>query len=269
VFLRILSLVLISLAAYGQTFEAASIKPATPLGPQGFATNQNGGPGTTDPDLFKCQNCSLSWIMGDAYRIHGYDFSGPDWLGSTRFDFTAKLPAGATKEEFQTMLQNLLADRFKLTVHREKRQMPVYEMTVAKNGPKFRDGSPKDAPTDDGPSGKLKRDDDGFPILPPGTVMAIIPGHARLRSDNRPMEWFTEMLAGQLHSPIVDATGLKGEYDFVVSWAWEEDSTNGPSILADALIGAVQSQLGLKLERKKGQAEMLVVDHMEKTPTEN
>jgi uncharacterized protein (TIGR03435 family) len=73
-----------------------------------------------------------------------------------------------------------------------------------------------------------------------------------------------------LGSAVIDATGLKGRYDFVLSWAWERDSPGGPvAASADSLIREVQSQLGLRLDRKKGQAELLVVDHMEKTPTEN
>jgi uncharacterized protein (TIGR03435 family) len=208
--------------------------------------------------------------MADAFPFHTYDFSGPDWLDSTRFDFSAKVPAGATGEDFRAMLCSLLADRFKLVVHREKRPMQVYELTVAKNGPKFHEGTPKDESADDDPPGKPKRDDDGFPILGPGMIVAMVPGHGRLRSDDRPIEWFAGILANQLGSPVMDATGLKAKYDFVLSWAWDPDSPGGAVAgSADSLVRGVQSQLGLKLERKKGLAEVLVVDHMERTPTEN
>ena len=266
---RFVPLVLASVAAKAQTFEAASIKPSTPLGPLGRASNQKGGPGTTDPGLFTCTNCSLYWIMADAYPFHSYDFSGPDWLDSTRFDFSAKMPAGATQEVFRAMLQNLLADRFKLSVHREKREVLVYELSVGKNGAKFHEGTPKDEPEDDAPRGKPSRDDDGSPILRPGKVVAMVPEHGRLRSDNQPMEWLAGILANQLGSAVMDATGLRGRYDFVLSWAWERDSPGGPvAASADSLIREVQSQLGLRLERRKGQVEVLLVDHMEKTPTE-
>jgi RNA polymerase sigma-70 factor (ECF subfamily) len=107
-------------------------------------------------------------------------------------------------------------------------------------------------------------------FLGPGMVVAMVPEHGRLRSDNQPMEWLAGILASQLGSAVIDATGLKGRYDFVLSWAWERDSPGGPvAASADSLIREVQSQLGLRLDRKKGQAELLVVDHMEKTPTEN
>jgi uncharacterized protein (TIGR03435 family) len=274
---KIIPFVLLSLASHAQTtglkFEAASIKPATPLGPVGMRADRKGGPGTTDPGLYRCQNCPLSWVVTEAYSVLPFEFFGPDWLQTVRFDFSAKLPEGTTKDAFRAMLQNLLAERFKLAVHREKRPMQVYELTVAKNGPKFHEGVSKDAPQDEGPSGRLQRDGDGFPILPPGTTMAIASGHARLRSDNQTMAWFVEMLSGQLSSPVIDATDLKGKYDFVVSWAFGGSNSSGSPDLLDppgpALIAAVQAQLGLKLEQKKGRAEVLVVDHIEKVPTEN
>jgi uncharacterized protein (TIGR03435 family) len=198
-----------------------------------------------------------------------------------RFDFTAKIPPGTTKEAFRLMLQNLLADRFKMAVHREKKQMQVYELTVAKNGPKFKEAVPKDAPQDDGPPQRLQRDSDGFPILAAGTTMAAIPGHARMQSANQPIAWFIEMLSGQLQGPVVDATGLKGKYDFVLSWAYADRGSSSAEPAAGAppaaeleeyrpaLLTAIQSQLGLKLREKKGLAEVLVVDHIEKAPTGN
>lgn len=267
-FARFLPLVLTCLAARAQTFDATSIKPATPLGPRGMASNQRGGPGTTDPGLFTCQNCSLSWVLADAYKIHDYDFSGPDWLQGTRFDWSAKIPVGATKEEFQTMLRNLFAERFKMTVHHETRPMQVYELTVGKNGPKFKESKSHEPPPDDGGPPKFQRDADGFPILGPGSGMGLNSGHGRIKSQNEAIAWFVEILSNQLQMPVSDATGLNRKYDFVVSWTWEE----GPGAQTEAianLINAVQSQLALKLERKKGQGNVLVVDHIEKTPTAN
>jgi uncharacterized protein (TIGR03435 family) len=270
VFARFLPIIAVWLSAYGQTpaFEAASIKPATVLGPRGMMADQKGGPGTTDPGMFTCRNCSLYWVLADAYKIHSYDFSGPDWLQNTRFDFSAKLPAGATQEEFQMMLRSLFAERFMMTVHREKRPMQVYELTVGKNGPKFKESTPREQPEDDGGPPKFRRDGDGFPVLGSGSGMGITTGHARMQSRDERIPWFSAMLSDQLHAPVMDATGLTGKYDFVVSWAWE-DGPGAESEAAASLINAVQSQLGLKLERKKGEAEVLVVDHMEKTPTAN
>ena len=243
-------------------FEAASVKTAVPLGPLGMRFIHSGGPGTPDPGTYRCQNCSLFQVVLEAYGIQlPARFSGPEWLQSVRFDISAKLPAGATRESFQAMLQNLLAERFKLAVHREKKEMRVYELAVARNGPKFQEAVPKEAVPAGEAAQPLKRDGDGYPILPPGMTMAVIPGHARLRSDNRTMEWFAGMLSNQMGSPVVDATGLHGKYDFVLSWALDD---GGPDLLS-----ALPEQLGLKLEEKKAPVEVLVVDRIEKVPTEN
>jgi uncharacterized protein (TIGR03435 family) len=282
---KLILIALVCFAVQGQapkpTFEVASIKPATPLGPLGMRANRKGGPGTTDPGMYTCENCPVSWVLSEAYDLQPFEYGGPDWTQNVRFDFRAKVPSGTTKDVFLAMLQNLLADRFMLVVHREKKAMTVYELTVAKNGPKFLESVPKDAPKEDGPPGDLRRDRDGFPILPVGTTMAAVPGHARIRSDNQTMAWFVRMLAGQLQGPVIDATELKAKYDFIVSWAYGENSGRGASAASGvpeamdlepyrpALINAVQSQLGLRLEEKKGQVAVLVVDHMEKVPSEN
>lgn len=282
---KLLLMALIGLAARGQTpkatFEVASVKPPTRLGPLGMASNRKGGPGTTDPGMYTCQNCPFFWVLSEAYHLQPYEYEGPDWVHELRFDFSAKIPPGTTKEMFQEMLQNLLADRFKMVVHRDKKEMQVYELTVARNGPKFKEGVPKDQSQPEGPPAKMQKDSEGFPILAPGTTMAAIPGHARIRSDNRPIAWLVEMLSGQLGSPVIDATGLKAKYDFTVSWAYQDSGQSSAAAAATmpvaaeleayrpALITAIQAQLGLKLEQKKGLAEVLVLDHAEKVPTEN
>ncbi len=260
-------------------FEVASVKPATPLGPYGQRSDRKGGPGTPDPGLYTCRNCPLSWVVDEAYNLKPYEFQGPDWLAETRFDFEARIPAGATRPIFLQMLRSLLADRFKLAVHREPKDMQVYEMTVAKNGPKFHEAKPDEqAAARQEEPGPPKRDDDGFPILGPKMTMAIVPGHARLRSNNQTMSWFADQLSGQLGGPVTDSTGLKGNYDFILSWAFGSETAVVPGqdpgapytdAYRPALLNAVQSQLGLKLERKKAPVEVLVIDRIEKTPSPN
>jgi uncharacterized protein (TIGR03435 family) len=274
---KLIVIVLACLAAQAQTakpaFEAASIKPAVPLGPLGMRFVINGGPGTSDPGLYRCQNCSLHLIVLAAYGIRlPVQFSGPAWLENVRFDVAAKVPEGATKDEFLLMLQDLLAERFKLAVHREKREMPAYELVVAKNGPKFKASVPNETPdVDETPeeNGKMKRDRDGYPVLPRGVIMAVVPGHARLRSDSQSMEWLAEMLSGQTGTPVVDATGLKEKYDFVLSWAFQDTGAAATDPDGPNLLSAVQLQLGLKLDNKKRLVQVLVVDHIEKVPTGN
>jgi uncharacterized protein (TIGR03435 family) len=133
-------------------FEVASIKPSPPAAGRGEVTvivGCYGGPGNNDPSLFVCQNASLSNIVTVAYGIAYWLFSAPDWMSSTRFDVRATVPEGATKDGLQVMLQNLLADRFKLSVHHESREIQRYELKVAKGGPKFKEAAASEAKAPD------------------------------------------------------------------------------------------------------------------------
>ncbi len=231
--------------------------------------SQRGGPGSDDPGFFRCENCSLGGLLTTAFDIGDYQLTGPDWLQNTRFDVSAKIAAGTTKAQFRMMLQNLLADRFKMTFHRDKKEMPVLNLVVTKNGPKFKESKPPDpAPDDDAPrqSGPLKKDPDGFPVLPPGKgMMAIMNGRAAMRSDEETMEALTGSLSGQLRLPVIDATGLNGKYSIAMFWvAGDSPDSPGPTIYT-----ALQEQLGLKLESKRGSVDIVIIDHMEKAPTEN
>src|ERR1700722_14429930 len=160
---KLIPFALLCLTAHGQiakpTFEVASVKPATPLGPMGMRTDRKGGPGTPDPGTYTCQNCPVFWVMSEAYdNLQPWQYAGPDWVNDLRFDFAAKVPAGTTKAAFQLMLQNLLAERFKLAVHRAKKETTVYELAVGKNGTKFRESTPKGAPEEEeGGSGRAQR----------------------------------------------------------------------------------------------------------------
>jgi uncharacterized protein (TIGR03435 family) len=192
------------------------------------------------------------------------------------------------------MLQNLLAERFHLTVHREKKEGTVYELVVGKNGPKFKESAEEPVPKD-GPAllppapGPPKLDANGFPVLPAGRgpVMMMMNGNATMRFTEETMEKFADQLSNQVRAPVTDATGLKGKYDFSLHWV-----SGGVGLLGErlpppalppgapqastpgddsgpTLFDAVQEQLGLKLEQKKGMIDMIVVDHIDKVPTEN
>src|SRR4051794_22968015 len=125
---------LICAAAYGQpaaprpTFEVASVKPAVPR----TAYRQTGGAGTSDPGRWSCSNCSLFNLLTYAYEIWEYKIVAPDWLRTTHFDIDAKVPVGTTRQEFRLMQQNLLQERFKMVVHRENKEMAVYDLVIAK-----------------------------------------------------------------------------------------------------------------------------------------
>ena len=122
-----IAIAFLGVSAQAQTpkpaFDAASVKPATPLGPMRMRSDRKGGPGTSDPGRYACTNCPISWVFAEAFNnIQPFEYVGPEWMTAVRFDFDAKVPPGTTKQAFAVMLQNLLADRFKLAVHREKRQ---------------------------------------------------------------------------------------------------------------------------------------------------
>jgi uncharacterized protein (TIGR03435 family) len=290
-------------AGYGQTangqaaFEVASIKPSAKPTSQRIRVSIEGGPGTNDPTLFECRNCSVSMLMMRAYEVKYHQLAGPGSRSEELFDITARVAEGTTKDQFQIMLQNLLADRFKLTFHREMREMQTYQLVISKNGPKI-----KESVEDDGrhtiaaPPTRMSNaaadgsvdpgvDKDGFPILPPGRAgMIVINGRVRMQGVGESMDQLSSWLANQLDVQVIDSTGLKGKYDF--SLYWTVDSIRGglsPVAGSEAgtpltpargdsgptLFDAIQSQLGLKLEQKKGPVEIIVVDHVEKTPTGN
>ncbi len=271
-FLRLIAPLLVSVAALGQTFEfeVASVKIAPPPNVNFMTVGSRGGPGTADPERYTCENCDLARLVMSAYSLAGYEYSGPDW-SPLKFNISAKVPPGTSKDQFNLMMQNLLAERFKLKFHYGTKETPVFDLVVAKNGPKLHESADA-AVTENAPvsAAPLKKDPEGYPIIPPGrSGNAGIGDHASMRAMKQSMEWFASRLSGQVHRPVNDATGLKGKYDFTMHWISTQmgvtpSEETGPSIYA-----ALQEQLGLKLESKKGTIKVLVVDHAEKTPTEN
>jgi uncharacterized protein (TIGR03435 family) len=282
-------------SVYGQnagaktTFEVASVKPSPPPTPgTGMRVSMRGGPGTNDPGRVTFENFSLSNLVTIAYGIDNYQLAGGEGLDSFRFDITAKIPDGATRDDFRLMMQNLLAERFRLSVHHQTKEIQTWELTVGKNGPKLT-SSVKDVPPPDAapqaPRAPPKLGSDGFPVLPPGPGMVMMNGRARMQMTKTTMEQLAGRLAGQLGRPVTDATGLKGEYDFSLYWVTDSmrsagapsgASQNGGPAAAEAELDsgptlpmAVQDQLGLKLAPTKGQVDVVVIDHIEKVPTEN
>jgi uncharacterized protein (TIGR03435 family) len=234
-----------------------------------MVTSARGGPGTEDPTFFTCENYGLAGIIWMAFDLQDYQLSGPDWMLTTQFTVSAKIPPGTTRAEFRLMLQNLLIDRFKLTFHHEKRQVNGFTLVAAKGGPKFKEYVEEPSKNDDPPrqTAQIKNDANGFPLLQRGKgfSMAITINRATLHSGGGTMEEFAESVSNQLRLPVKDATGLTGKYDVTMSWV----ADNSPDAPAPNIFQAVQEQLGLKLESKKVAVDVLVIDHLEKTPTEN
>jgi uncharacterized protein (TIGR03435 family) len=302
--------------AYGQTgekpltFEVASVKPAAPPAPDGRGMIRidppSGGPGTNEPGRIHYPFMNLRTLLARAYDVKNFQIVGPPWLDSERYAITATMPPDTTKEQFRIMLQNLLTERFKLTLHRETKELPMFALVVAKNGPKMKESAEVPPPADgDNPGPPLpaqpKVGPDGFPILPqlagrPGIFNIMMPGRARMIGQQQTMQDLASRLTDQLSRPVKDETGLKAKYDFTVTFAPE--SLMGPmgamapppppppggGVAAgpgapvpgqpDAepvldLYAALQAQAGLKLEPKKGPVEQIVIDHAEKTPIEN
>jgi uncharacterized protein (TIGR03435 family) len=209
---------------------------------------------------------------------------GPDWLDMQFFMVEATMPPDTTKERFRAMLQNLLSDRFKLQIRRETRETKeqrTYSLVVTINGPKMKE-SIETAPQhveDPRPDRQPKKlGEDGFPVspnVPAGRagMFSVIGTHGlRLVGQQQTMHDLADNLSTLLRRPVSDATALTAKYDFTLTFALPTPSgldTQQPDIFS-----AVQSQLGLKLVESRQKVpmdpmEVIVIDHIEKTPTEN
>jgi uncharacterized protein (TIGR03435 family) len=183
-------------------------------------------------------------------------------MNAARYNVAAKIPPGTDRRQFGLMQQRLLAERFGLQVHFEKKDMTVYQLTVVKGGPKFKESQEPAKPE------AAWRPPAGGP---PVRTMASVNLKGESIGD------LANFLSNQLGQPVMDATGLGGRYDYTFSFLMEPGgraagpvASNGlEPELGTSLIDAVREQLGLRLEKKNGQADVLVVDHAEKIPTEN
>jgi uncharacterized protein (TIGR03435 family) len=266
-------MIIASVAAAAQQFEVASIKPSPPPTAGGrLRIGSRGGPGTNDPGLFTCERCGVLILLRQAFDLEDYQISGPDWMRAARFNISAKVPEGASREQFRIMLRNLMTERFKLQSHRETKEVQVYDLVVAKNGPKMKESTgPLDADERPGRLTERKLDADGFVILPPGRLpMAMMyEGRASSRHAEETMAELALSLSTEIGHPITDATGLKAKYDFTLNYIMETDGPPAADVTGPNIFRALQEQLGLKLEPKKGSVEVLVIDHIEKIPTDN
>jgi uncharacterized protein (TIGR03435 family) len=235
-------------------FEVATIKPVDhdPKGGR-YITMQ----GT---NRFIGKDYTLKLLIAAAYNLNSREISGgPDWAESDHYDIVAVTPGEVrpTRDEQMAMLRNLLADRFKLAFHREQKEFSIYELEVAKSGPKLKSSTA--AP--DEPAQLIST------VYPPQRM--VLPARNATMGDLASL-----MQRAMLDRPVVDKTGLTGRYDFDLEWAPDETQFGGdvPTASADApsapLFSAIQQQLGLKLEAARGPVEALVVDKAER-PSEN
>jgi uncharacterized protein (TIGR03435 family) len=253
----------------GQEFDVVSIRPSAPPSSQRIRVAFEGGPGTADPARFSCRNCSLSLLVMRAYEIEYHQVAGLN-SRTALYDIAANVPEGATKGQFRVMLQKLLSNRFKMSLHREMKQMQAYELVVGKNGPKMKESVPEvtvqEATVSN--SSRIVLDPEGFPTLPTGqSGYTSVNGRARMQVFNETMDQLASRISNQLDMPVINATGLAGGYDFGLYWAGRSvDATDdaGPNIFS-----AVESQLGLRLQPRKAAVTIIMIDHVDRTPTEN
>jgi uncharacterized protein (TIGR03435 family) len=312
---RAVLLALLAVGAYAQSetvpeFDVASIKPAPPPTSNMIRVMMRGGPGSDDPGRVDWSNVSLRQMITSAFNVKDYQVQGPDWLNSERFDVTAKIPVNTTKEQYRLMIQKLLADRFKMTVHHESKEHAVYALVVAKGGPKLKESDPNDTsgfapmalrgsdgavrmaapPPPPPPPGGVGRGADGRGATAGrGGMMMNAPGH--MQAKKMGIEGLANSLAALIGRPVIDQTELKGIYDFALDY--DPASADGLAMAGGMpppppggggegrgpvasepssslpIFAAVQQQLGLRLEARKLPLDNVIIDHIEKVPTEN
>ena len=318
-----IGLLVLAATAVAQTplsFEVASIKPAGPLDPAAIASGKAHVGMSVDKARVDIGGAVLIGLICQAYKVKPYQVQGgPPWLYTERYDILAKMPDGATQDQVPEMLQSLLADRFKLTLHKDKKETPVYALIIGKGGPKMKEAAPDPpapAKTESGPSEggeakpaapakgetvigtgdnqvRMKANANGMTMNSKETGPMNITmqnGVIHMEGEKMSMEMLTAMLSQYLDRPVVDQTELKGKYQMAVDIAMADamrmaskfgvnvppGTPGAPGAAAgeasdpsgSTLFSSVQA-LGLKLEPRKLPYEFIVVDKIEKTPTEN
>lgn len=259
-------------------FEVASIKPSPrpPDGPVGVRVG---------PSEARFTYGSLRAYIAAAYGVRDHEIAGPGWLATAMFDIVAKMPEGAALNQVPAMLRTLLEERFHIRTHREPRELPVYGLELAPRGPRLTrlpDDAPPPAPftAESGPVGGRRVSDLGN-----GSRFAI--GDNRFEATRVTMKALADLLAPFVDRPIVDMTALEGRYDVALQLTPEDFqalmsrsvAAAGFPASADALrlaetaaavaVPDALERVGLLLRARRAPVDMLVVDTIERTPTEN
>jgi len=193
-------------------------------------------------------NQTLKRLIERAYGVKPFQVTGPGWMETVCFDIVAKYPPDTRYEDRPLMLRTLLEDRFKLAVHRESKDMPGYALVVAKGGFKLKPVEPAGGSGTDHNGGRVE------------TMTAKKTSMAEL----------AELVGRFLGETVVDKTGIEGVYDFALRWTKDDLDPNGTDAAsAPTLFIALQETLGLRLQPQKVPVEIVVVDHVERVPTEN
>ncbi len=223
-------------------FEVASVKRAGQGGPPGdIPQNMDRSPGS-----FAMRNVPLRYALEWAYDLQDYQIAGPEWIKvEERYDIIAKAEGPATNEQMKQMLQTLLIERFQMQLHREKKELPVFVLLPGKGPAKLKAAAPGSEP-------RLAGSATGASFF------------------SQPLSRFTFMLTRRMAAPVLDMTGLTGIYDFTVDTSGLGPNGNPPpNSTGPSIFTAVEQDLGLKLEARKTAVDILVIDHVERVPTEN
>jgi uncharacterized protein (TIGR03435 family) len=275
----------LSLLLFGQEFEVASIKQSGQN-----AQNQTGAQINADGAMVRYSGLALKLYLGMAYRLKNYQIAAPDWMASTRWDITAKLPDGASSKQIPEMMQTLLRDRFQMKMHRETRDVPVYGLAIGKGGIKMKESSAEPATNGAEPAAQSVNaaiGNQGMTTVTYGDGAYFTFGNNRFEGKKLPVTVIADALSRFADRPVIDLTGLAGKYDFSMEFSPEDframmvraaiasGATVAPEILklidassGDTLFNAVE-KLGLKLDGRKAPIEILVIDEAQKIPTEN
>lgn len=229
-------------------FEVVSIHPVS------SSAGKMGKNAPIDAGLLRYSSITLLRLITNAYQVEWYQVVGPSWLQAERYEINAKLPAGSTRDQIPLMLQAMLTERFHFASHSETREIPVYALVLAKGGPKMRPAEVRDpqvgmmllSPTKRGIKGRTDLDEFTFLLKAPGD---------RTLADR----------------PIFNMTGLSGLFDFRLEWSVDNPAPSGPpdGNAGPDIFSAIHDQLGLKLEPRKMPVKVVVVDSVDKVPTEN
>lgn len=266
-------------ANHSYEYEVATIKPDK--------ANDNRIMLMGSPDGFTAKNATIQMLVRSAYGVEDNQILGaPSWLNADHYDIDAKMDS-STADELkklsedqrqpirQQMMQALLADRLKLAIHHETKELPIYALVVAKNGSKLQEAKEGDTY----PNGMKGADGKSH-----AGMMRMVRGE--VTGQGLEIKALVRLLTQQLSRTVVDKTGLTGKYDFTLKWTPDEsqgamfkgpgggpppggsDNAPPPDSSGPSLFTAIQEQLGLKLESQKGPVDMIVIDHVER-PSEN
>ena len=235
----------------------ATIKPVEADAPKGRYIVMQG------VNRFVEKDYTLKLLIAAAYDLNPHTISGgPSWIDSDHYDILALTPGDTRpdRDAQMAMLRTLLADRFKLTFHREPKEFSIYALEIAKGGAKL-----------EAKDGTGLRESTAPPDDPPKLITTVYPQKLVLPARNATMAEFVSLLQrAVLDRPVVDRTGLTGRYDFDLEWAPDETQFGGevgvasPDAQSAPFFTAIQQQLGLRLEATRGPVEALVVDTAER-----